>query len=108
MCVAQESQQPAWPGTDPLWRAARAAFFPLKSLPKQAPKPADYRVNVAFKSHSLVRKARLRRQRRSQELLQGAGAVRLFCDVRIQPGLRPVLYSQPPSMCSHPGDGAFE
>lgn len=108
MCAAQESRQPARPGADPLWRAARAAFLPLKSLPKQAPKPADYRVNAAFKSHLLVRKARPRRQRRSQEPLWGAGAVQLSCSVRIWPGLRPAPCSQTPATRSRPGDGAFE
>jgi len=101
-CAARGS----WPGTDPPWRAARAAFLAPKSLPKQAPKPADYRANVAFKSHSLVQKGRPRSQRRRPELLRGAGAVRLSCDVRIRPGLRPAPCS--PATRSGPGEGAFE
>lgn len=91
--VRGKGKPAARPGVDPLWRAARAAFLPLKSLPKRAPKPADYRVNVAFKSHLLVQKARPRRQRHSQELLRGAEAVQLSCDVRIWPGLRLALCS---------------
>lgn len=79
--------------------AAHAAFLPLEVLPKQAIKPADYRVNVAFKSPLLVWKARARHRHRSQELLH------VQCADPAEAEASTGLLT--PAMCSCPGDGVF-
>lgn len=83
-----------------VWWAAQAAFFPLKVLPKQAPKPDDYRVNVAFKSLLLVWKERARLQHHRQELFPVQRADPAVAEASTGP--------LTPAMCSYPSDGVLE